>query len=54
MPTTPPPVKTPSAIDTNVNSPKAQGKNEVEILQVLQLCYEEPKEEISVVSTSLN
>ena len=50
-PTTPPPAKTPSPIKAYVNSLKAQGKNETEILQALQMCYEEPKEEISVVST---
>ena len=50
-PTTPPPAKTPSPIEAYVNSLKTQGKNEMEILQVLQMCYEEPKEEISVVST---
>ena len=49
--TTPSPVKTPSPIEAYVNSLKTQGKNETEILQVLQMCYEEPKEEISVVST---
>ena len=46
-----PPPKTPSPIEAYVNSLKSQGKNETEILQVLQMCYEEPKEEISVVST---
>ena len=50
-PTTPPLAKTPSPIKAYVNSLKAQGKNETEILQALQMCYEEPKEEISVVST---
>ena len=45
------PPKTPSPIEAYVNSLKTQGKNETEILQVLQMCYEEPKEEISVVST---
>ena len=50
-PTTPSPAKTPSPIEAYVNSLKTQGKNETEILQVLQMCYEEPKEEISVVST---
>ena len=49
----PPPVdtKAPSPIDVFVNSLKTQGKNEAEILQVLQMCFEEPKEEIAVVST---
>ena len=46
-----PPPKTPSPIEAYVNSLKTQGKNETEILQVLQMCYEEPKEEILVVST---
>ena len=50
-PTTPPPAKTPSPIEAYVNSLKTQGKNETEILQAPQMCYEEPKEEISVVST---
>ena len=50
-PVSPPPPKTPSPIKAYVNSLKTQGKNETEILQVLQMCYEEPKEEISVVST---
>ena len=50
---TPPPVNTkaPSSINIFVNSLKTQGKNEAEILQVLQMCFEEPKEEIAVVST---
>ena len=50
---TPPPVdtKAPSSIDVFVNSLKTQRKNEAEILQVLQMCFEEPKEEIAVVST---
>ena len=43
--------KTPSPIEAYVNTLKTQGKNEMEILQVLQMCYKEPKEEISVVST---
>ena len=50
-PTTPSPAKTPSPIEAYVNFLKTHGKNETEILQVLQMCYEEPKEEISVVST---
>ena len=50
-PVSPPPPKTPLPIEAYVNSLKTQGKNETEILQVLQMCYEEPKEEISVVST---
>ena len=49
--TTPPPAKTPSPIEAYVNSLKTQGKNETEILQVLQMCYEEPKEVISVIAT---
>ena len=49
--TTPPPAKTPSPIEIYINSLKTQGKNETEILQVLQMCYEEPKEEISIVFT---
>ena len=44
--------KTPTSIKIYVNSLKNQGKNEAEILQVLQMCFEEPKEEISVISTS--
>ena len=43
--------KVTSPIDAFVNSLKTQGKNEAEILQVLQMCFEEPKEEITVVST---
>ena len=50
-PTATSPAKTPSPIENYINSLKTQGKNETEILQVLQMCYEEPKEEISVVST---
>ena len=52
-PSTSPPVNTkaPSSIDVFVNSLKTQGKDEAEILQVLQMCFEEPKEEIAVVST---
>ena len=46
-----PPAKDPLSIEAYVNSLKTQGKNETEILQVLQMYYEEPKEEISVVST---
>ena len=50
---TPPPAdtKAPSPINVFVNSLKTQGKNETEILQVLQMCFKEPKEEIAVVST---
>ena len=49
---TSPPIdtKTPSPIDIFVNSLKTQGKNKAEILQVLQMCFKEPKEEITVVS----
>ena len=52
-PSTSPPIttKVPSSIDVFVNSLKTQGKDEAEILQVLQMCFEEPKEEIAVVST---
>ena len=52
-PSTSPPVNTkaPSSIDVFVNSLKTQGKDEAEILQVLQMCFEEPKEEIAVIST---
>ena len=52
-PSTPPPVntKSPSPIDVFVNLLKTQGKNEAKILQVLQMCFKEPKEEIAVVST---
>ena len=50
-PTMTPPMKTPLPIETYINSLKTQGKNKTEILQVLHMCYEEPKEEISVVST---
>ena len=46
----PTPAKNPSPIEAYVNSLKTQGKNEMEILQVLQMCYEEPKDEISDVS----
>ena len=48
-----PPVNTkvPSSINVFVNSLKTQGKDEAEILQVLQMCFKEPKEEIAVVST---
>ena len=46
-----PPTKTPSPIETYINSLKTQGKNETEILQVLQMCYDKPKEEVSVIST---
>jgi hypothetical protein len=45
------PPKTPSPIEAYINSLKTQGKNDEEILQVLQMCYEEPKEEIAHVST---
>ena len=51
VPTTTPHTKTPSPVEAYVNSLKTQGKNKTEILQVLQMCYEEPKEEISVIST---
>ena len=50
-PTTPTPVKTSLPIEAYVNFLKTQGKNEAEILQVLQMCYEEPREEISIIST---
>jgi hypothetical protein len=43
--------KTLSPIEAYINSLKTQGKNDDEILQVLQMCYEEPKEEIAHVST---
>ena len=50
--TMPPPAKTLTPIKTYVNSLKTQGKNKAKILQVLQMCYEEAKEEIPVISTS--
>ena len=50
-PATTSPAKIPLPIETYIDSLKTLGKNETEILQVLQMCYEEPKEEISVVST---
>lgn len=50
--TTPSPARSPFAIGICVGSLKTQEKNEVEILQVLQIYYEESKEEISVISTS--
>ena len=50
-PATTSPTKTPLPIETYISSLKTQGKNKTEIFQVLQMCYEEPKEEISVVST---
>jgi hypothetical protein len=43
--------KTLSPIEAYINSLKTQGKNDDEILEVLQMCYEEPKEEIAHVST---
>jgi hypothetical protein len=48
---TPTPPKVPSPIKAYINSLKTQGKNDAEILQVLQMCFEEPKEEIAHVST---
>jgi hypothetical protein len=48
---TPVPPKVLSPIEAYINSLKTQGKNDDEILQVLQMCYEEPKEEIAHVST---
>jgi hypothetical protein len=45
---TPPKVLSP--IEAYINSLKTQGKNDDEILQVLQMCYEEPKKEIAHVS----
>jgi hypothetical protein len=50
-PSTSTPPKTLSPIEAYINSLKTQGKNDDEILQVLQMCYEEPKEEIAHVST---
>jgi hypothetical protein len=50
-PSTLAPPKVLSPIETYINSLKTQGKNDEEILQVLQMCYEEPKEEIAHVST---
>jgi hypothetical protein len=46
----PSPPKVLSPIEAYINSLKTQGKNDDEILQVLQMCYEEPKEEIAHVS----
>jgi hypothetical protein len=40
-----------SPIEAYINSLKTQGKNDNEILQVLQMCYEESKEEIAHVTT---
>jgi hypothetical protein len=40
--------KTLSPIEAYINSLKTQDKNDDEILQVLQMCYEEPKEEIAM------
>jgi hypothetical protein len=51
IPPTKPPTKALSPIEAYINSLKTQGKNDDEILQVLQMCYEEPKEEITHVST---
>jgi hypothetical protein len=51
IPSTNSPTKTLSPIEAYINSLKTQGKNDNEILQVLQMCYEEPKEEIAHVST---
>jgi hypothetical protein len=45
------PPKTLSPIEAYINSLKTLGKNDDEILQVLQMCYEEPKEEIAHMST---
>jgi hypothetical protein len=50
-PSTSTPPNTLSPIEAYINSLKTQGKNDDEILQVLQMCYEEPKEEIAHVST---
>jgi hypothetical protein len=50
-PSTSTPPKTLSPIEAYINFLKTQGKNNDEILQVLQMCYEEPKEEIAHVST---
>jgi hypothetical protein len=52
VPSTSAPTKTLSPIEAYINSLKTQGKNDNEILQVLQMCYEEPKEEIAHVSTN--
>jgi hypothetical protein len=45
------PSKVLSPVEAYINSLKTQGKNDDKILQVLQMCYEEPKEEIAHVST---
>jgi hypothetical protein len=50
VPSTSIPPKTLSPIEAYINSLKTQGKNDNEILQVLQMCYEESKEEIAHVS----
>jgi hypothetical protein len=50
-PSTSAPPKALLPIEAYINSLKTQGKNDDEILQVLQMCYEEPKEEIAHVST---
>jgi hypothetical protein len=52
VPSTSTPLKTLSPIEAYINSLKTQGKNDDKILQVLQMCYEEPKEEIAHVSTN--
>jgi hypothetical protein len=44
------PPKVLSPIEAYINFLKTQGKNDDEILQVLQMCYEEPMEEIAHVS----
>jgi hypothetical protein len=49
-PSTSTPPKALSPIEAYINSLKTQGKNDNEILQVLQMCYEEPKEEIAHMS----
>ena len=50
-PSTSPPVetRTSSPINAFVNSLKTQGKDKAKILQILQMCFEEPREEIAVV-----
>ena len=40
-----------SALDEYVNSLKTSGKSKLDILEVLTTCYEEPSEEIAVIST---
>ncbi|KAF8556155.1 hypothetical protein OG21DRAFT_1483235 [Imleria badia] len=54
VPTTPPtpaPSVAISAIDAYVRTLTTLGKSEVEVLQTLKMCYEEPVEEVAVTTT---